>query len=85
MSDKRHRVRKSLSLEQLKKRMTQAINRLESILLREDVDDERILNACTKLSQMASSYCKVYELTDIQERLDELENKVDAKITNKKN
>jgi hypothetical protein len=58
--------------------MTDAINRLEEIIMTSD-DENKIINASNALSGMCSRISKVYEVHDLQKRLEALEERMELR------
>jgi len=76
---KQKRSRKPLSLSEAKLKMTDAIKQMEKIILDGDYDHKTVqtkIQAVHALSGIVSRMTKLYELTDIEERISEIENQM---------
>lgn len=74
-SYKYNRSRKSLDLDTCKLRMTDAIKKIEKIILTSK-DDQKIIQAVHALSGLINRYSKLIEITDLEERITKLEQKL---------
>lgn len=71
-SYKYKRSRKALTLDELKLRLTDAIKAAEKIILTGSTDDKK-LRAIHAMVSAAGSYNKLVETTDLEKRIEELE------------
>lgn len=78
---KRNRSRKPLELDDAKIRMTDAVKRLEQIIMTSD-DENRVINAANALSGIISRYAKLIDTHDHEKRLQKLEEKFQLKKVN---
>jgi hypothetical protein len=72
MSYKRKRSRKPLTLEQAQLRMTDAVKKLEEIVMTSE-DAYTKINAVNALSGIISKYAKLVETVELEERISALE------------
>jgi len=76
-SYKYRRSRKPLTLDDCKLRLTDAVDRAEEIILTEDTTDNTAIQAIHALSSAINRYAKLVETTELQERVEALEQKLD--------
>lgn len=69
---KRNRSRKPLSLDDAQLRMTDAIEKLEKIIMTSD-DENKVINASNAFSGLISRYSKLVEVNDLEKRIQKLE------------
>ncbi len=72
MSWKRHRKRKALTLDKLKLRLTAAIEEMERIIMTDEPDQKKI-QAANTMAGLVNRYSKLMEITDLEERIEVLE------------
>lgn len=75
MSYKRRRSRKPITLKDAKLRMTDGIKALEKIILEAD-DENKVIQAVNAMSGVVSRYTKLVEVTDLEERIEALEERM---------
>lgn len=76
MSYKRNRCRKPLTLAKARLRMTDAIAKLEEIIMTVD-DDYKKIQAANALSGLIARYAKLTETEDLEKRIEALEAQVE--------
>ena len=81
MPIKRRKKRKPYTLHQLQTIMATAVRELESIYLHPDVSDEARIRAINGLAALCNSYSKLYEVTQLETRVTELEHYVKSSET----
>lgn len=69
---KQNRSRKPLELETCRLRMTDAIKKIEKIILTAE-DQQKQIQAAHALSGLINRYAKLTEITEMEERLSKLE------------
>jgi len=74
MSYKRNRSRKPLTLDDALLRMTDTIDKLEEIIMTSE-DENKVINASNALSGVISRLGKIYEVHNLEKRVEELEEK----------
>ena len=72
MSYKNKRIRKPGTIQDLRKRLWQAVNEAERILLTADNDSDK-LKAVYALATVAGAYLKVVESAELENRIKQLE------------
>lgn len=87
MSYKRHRSRKPLTLKKARLRMTDAISKLEEIIMTSE-DDYKVIQAANALSGIIARYAALTEKEEFEKRLKALEEQAktesNLKLVNKK-
>lgn len=80
-SYKQNRSRKPLELDTCRLRMTDAIKKIEEIVLTAE-DDQKQIQAAHALSGLISRYAKITKTTELEERISALEQKHQSKHRN---
>jgi|GEM_PF-3371381 len=76
---KRRKKRKSYDLSHFKAVLSTGLRELERIILTAKEDDyETITRACNSLATLANSYRNLTESTDLLQRIEKLEEKINA-------
>jgi len=74
---KYRRKRKALTLQELKLRLTEAVEAAEEIILDDGYTVQEKLSAIHALTQSVGSFAKLIEATELEKRLDELESLIE--------
>lgn len=69
----KRKKRKAVSLDDVRKSMTTALYELEGIYFDEANDVDQRIRAINSLSSLANSYAKITEISDLEERITQLE------------
>lgn len=70
---KKRRTRKPLNLDELRASMSTALLELERIYMDDANDTDSRIRAINSLATLANSYARITEVSDIEQRLSELE------------
>lgn len=81
-SYKYKRIRKTGSIQDLKRRIWQGINECERIILEEDHTDSQKIQAVHALNSSAKAYLKIIEVSELESRITALESKIEEKNYN---
>ena len=73
MAQKRKK-RKPLTLVELRRSMSTALRELETIYMDNDNDADCRIRAINSLSTLANSYVRITEVSDLESRIEALEN-----------
>jgi len=76
MSYKKKRSRKPITLEDLRLRATDAVKAIEQMILTEDIDPNRRINAVNALSGLISRYSKLVKTAELEKRIEKLESQI---------
>lgn len=70
---KKRRTRKPLNLDELRASMSTALLELERIYMDDANDTDSRIRAINSLATLSNSYARITEVSDIEQRLSELE------------
>lgn len=79
---KRRRIRKIGDLQDARRKLWQAITTAEDVLLDNESDNAMALRAVHAISQACTSYAKLVEASELEERLAEIEKLMEQRKTN---
>ena len=74
---KRRKKRKPYNLKRFKASLSTGLRELERIVLQSD-DDDQVIRACNSLATLANSFRNLEEVTDIIERIEILEKRIES-------
>ena len=76
---KRRRIRKLGTLEDMRRKLWQAVTAAEDVLLDDESDNVMVLRAVHAITQASGAYAKLIEVGELEGRLAELEKSLESR------